>query len=692
RNLFDVMGISLAQGQVWPEEYDRERNFGVVLSHELWQRRFGGDPGIIGQKIALDAAPFYTVFGVLPPGIDFPAGAQMFRSICINRVYPNYEARDARNVYALARLKSGVSYRQAQAELDAFSRRLAETYPNFNSGLGFRLTPLTEFYVGDVRPYLLLLLGAAGFVLLIACGNVVNLLLARALAREKEVAIRTALGAGRGRLIRQLLTESVLLALLSGAAGLALAFWWVELLAAMIRIELPPWMTIRMDLRVLIFVLLISMLTGVLAGLAPALQASRPNLNELLKEGARGSSGGARYRLRRALAAAEIALALVLLVGAGLMMRSFLRLRQTDLGFNADSLLTFRVALPWRKYSGDDGREKQAAFYQQAMERLTALPGVTAVAANSNLPLSGETEAGKLTVTVEGQSVEEQLGNPYVNDLRVSPNYFQVMGILLLKGRFFSESETTKTPLAAIVSQRLAERLWPRQELIDKRLKIGPPHSQGRWMTVVGVVGNVKHEQISGDAGLDLYVSYLQVPDGNMYLLMRTKVPPLTLADAATKVIWSVDEEQSTFDIRTMEDRIADTIWQRRVSGTLFTIFAALAVILAAVGIYSVMSYSVSQRTREIGIRMALGAQTADALKMVLGEVLQLTLIGGGIGLAGAFILARFVSSLLYGVSANDPLTFVSVLLLLAAVALAAGFIPARRAARVDPMVALRYE
>jgi putative ABC transport system permease protein len=692
RDLFNTLGVPLLHGGLWPESYDLERNFGVILTYDLWKRRFGGDPSVLGRKITLDAAPFYAIHGVAPQGFNFPGNVQFFRSIAINDRLPNYKDRDARNVYAVARLKPGVSYDQARAELNAFSRRMAEAYPNVNAGLSFTLKPLRDFYVGDVRPYLCLLLAAVGFVLLIACTNVINLLLARSLAHEREIAIRTALGAGRSRLILQLLTESLLLAIVGGLVGLAFAWGWVRLLRPLVRAELPAWVAINIDWRVLAFTLVVSILTGLIAGLAPALQASKPDLNELLKEGAKGSQGGARRLLRKALVVAEIALALVLLIGAGLMVKSFLHLRQTELGFRPDNLLTLRVALPWRKYSDEQGPERQKQFYQQLLERLAALPGVESAAITSNLPLSSERQEGKLTFTIEGQSAEEQQRNPYLNDLRISPNYFQTIGVRLIKGRFLNEFDTAETERVGVISRQLAERAWPGQDPIGKRLKVGGVNSQSKWTTIVGVGGDVKHEEITGEGGLDLYVSYRQIGDSNMYLLLRTKVAPMALAEAATRAVWAGDPEQSTFNIVTMEERIADTIWQRRLSGALFIVFAALALVLASVGVYGVMSYVVSQRRREIGVRMAMGARPRDVLTLVIGQGAKLIAAGLGAGLIVAFIASRIISSLLYQVSATDPLTYLVVPLLLAAVALAACYIPARRAMKADTMTALRVE
>ncbi len=691
REFFEVMGVPQLHGGVWPEEYDRERNFGVVLSHEVWQRRFGGDPSVLGRKITLDAAPFYTIFGVMPPQFNFPASTQLFRSIAISKFLPNYDERGKRNVYAVARLKPGVRVEQAQAELNTFSQRLAKTYPDLNQGLSFTLKPLRDFAVGDVRPYLWLLLAAVGFILLIACTNVINLLLARSLAREREIAIRTALGAGRGRLIRQLLTESLLLASFGGLLGLAFAVGWVRLLKGLIRAELPTWITIDLDWRVLVFTLVVSLLTGLIAGLAPALQASKPDLNELLKEGAKGSQGR-RQGLRKALIVAEVALAMVLLIGAGLLVKSFQRLQQTDLGFNPDNLLTMRVALPWRKFNDQQGPERQKQFFQQLLERLSALPGVETATMTSNLPLAAERQEGKLTFTVEGQSADEQQRNPFVNDIRVSPNYFQAMGIPLVAGRTLTEFDAATTERVGVISQRLAERMFPNQNPIGKRLKVGDLFSQSQWTTIVGIVRNVKHEDIGGDGGLDLYVSYQQVGESNMYLLLRTKVPPLNLADAATRAVWASDPEQSVFNIATMEARIADTVWQRRLSGTLFLVFAGLALALAGIGIYGVMSYTVSQRTREIGIRMALGAQPRDVLLVIVGQGAKIIFLGLSIGLLVALLGGRLIKGMLYGISSADPLVYLLVAVSLAAVALLACWLPARRATKVDPLRALRQE
>ncbi|MEW6734998.1 MAG: ABC transporter permease [Acidobacteriota bacterium] len=691
-NLFEVLGVPLLQGQLWPVEYDRERNFGVILSYELWQRRFGGDPSIIGKKITLDAAPLYTVFGIMPRDINFPTNAELFRSIAINKAYPNYDKRDARNVYAIARLKPGVSYEQARTELATLSAQLSNFYPTTNEGLRYGFTSLKELYVGDVRPYLLLLLAAVTLVLLIAGCNVINLLLSHVLVRERELAIRTALGASRIRLLQQLLIESLLLSILGGIAGLVLGYWWMKMIAGLIRLDLPLWMIVNLDIRVLIFTFSLSIITGISVGLMPALQISKPNINELLKDGARTLTGSSRHRLRQLLVVSEIAIALVLLVGAGLMMRSFQRLQQVELGFNPNNLLTFRIALPWRKFQGDEGAKKISLFYEQLREQLASLPGIKAVAVNSNLPLTSETEPGKTNFTVEGQSAADQAHNPYINDIIVSPNYFQVMDIELLKGRYLTDLDIEKSPRVGVISKRLAESIWPGQDAIGKRLKVGNFDSTAQWTTIVGIVKNIKHNEITDDSGLDLYVSHLQVAQPNMYILMRTSVSPLTLVEAATKKVWALDAEQSIFDIYTMEQRLADHVWHKRLSYYLFGLFALLALLLAALGVYGVVSYSVSQRTSEIGIRIALGAQSRDVILMVLSDVIKIVMAGCGMGLLASFALTRLIANLLYSISPSDPITLISVPLLLIIVALTAGYIPARKAASTPPNIALRYE
>ncbi len=684
-NLFEVLGIPLHLGDTWPASYDQDRDFGIVLNHGFWQRRFAGNPGVLGRRITLDAAPNYTVFGVLPAGFDFPVRSDLFRSIVISA--DQLTDLNNRGVWALARLAPAVSLEQAQTELDAVSRYLADSYPESNRGLRFVAVPLGEVYVGQARPYLVLLLAAVVLILLIACANVVNLLLTRAVARERESTLRAALGASRGGLIRQHLLESLLLALAGGAAGLLLAFWWTRALAAGIGVQLPHWMSISLDGTVLAFTFLVAAATGLLAGALPALHVSRPSLAGLLIEGSRGAAGGKRRQaLRRALVAAEIGLALALLIGAGLLVKSFSRLQQVDPGFDGRGALTFRIALPWSTYD----RPRAMAFYRELLDRLAALPGVTAVATNSNLPMSGETDDYRSTVTLGGQTPEEQQKNTYVHAQRVSPGYFSTLRIPLLRGRGFTLDDDLDAPPVAVVSASFARRFWPGRDAIGQRLL--PPGPDRPWFEVVGLVGDVQHEQLGGGAGLSVYYPFSQLSSPNAYVVLRTGASPQALAEPATRAVWSIDPEQSTFDFRTLEERIASGTWQKRISGVLFSMFAALALVLAAVGIYGVTSYGVSQRTREIGIRMALGARARDVLRDVLGETAAVALAGVAAGLAAAFALARGMAGLLFEVSATDPAVFLAVPLLLAAVALAASLLPARRAARVDPVITLRQD
>jgi predicted permease len=681
-NLFEVLGVPFLHGGPWPAEYDRKRNHSVVLSHGVWHRRWGGDPGAVGSQITLDGAPGYTIYGVLPPGFDYPVGSDLFRSVAFYDL--DAEDRSARYYRAVARLAPGVSLARARQELEALAGRLAASYPETNRGVSYRVRPLADVFVGALRPYLLLVAAAVGLVLAIAGANVVNLLLGRAAARQREIALRSALGAGRGRLARQLLLESLLLALAGGALGLALAAVWVRGLAALLAVELPVWTRIEIGGGVLAFTAALTVGVGLLSGLLPALQTSRPAPGSLLKEGARGSAGGRRGRLRRALVAGEVALALVLVAGAGLLVKSFGRLAAADLGYEPEGLLTFKVALGWKAYE-EEARVR--AFYEQLLERLATLPGVVGVATNSNPPLGGDE---RRTFAVEGQTVPEQQANPYVDRQRVSHGYHQLLGIPLLRGRLLREEDQPKAPLAAVINQRLAERLWPGGDPIGKRLKFLA--GDWPWLTVVGVVGNVRHRDPADEAGFDVYFSAAQLPDLNATVLLRTSVPPETLVQAATEAVWATDPDQSNYEVATLGERLAERTWQLRISRTLFSLFGALAVSLAAVGIYGVMAYSVRQRRREMGIRLALGARRATLLRQVLGEVLALTATGAAIGLALALLAGRLVAGLLYGVSAADPPTLGAVLAFLAAVALAAGYLPARRAAATEPVETLREE
>jgi putative ABC transport system permease protein len=582
----------------------------------------------------------------------------------------------------------------AQAELSAIAAQLARDFPASNKDVQAFATPLRETEVGNLRPYIMLLLGAVGFVLLIACANVANLTLVRATAREREMAVRAALGANRARLIGQLLTESLLLAVIGGALGIGLAYGGVRLMKNAIPIETPVWMTFDLDWRVLLFALGVSLLTGLLFGLAPAIQRTQLNLTEALKEGGRGGdSSGHSRRTRNGLVVAEIALALILLTGAALMMRSFLKLADVASGIDPRNLLSLYISPPGDKYRETPPYPAYADLYNRILPRLRELPGVEAAGSSHMVPYggAGNTRAG-WSFTLEGQTPEQQKFNPLALSPRISHDYFTVAGIPLLQGRSFFESENLNTPRVCVVSQEMAKRFWPDEAPLGKRLKLAPAESAAEWLTVIGVAGDVRYQGLDQGAGLAIYIPYNQAAAGGMNLLVRTKRDPARLIEAARQTVWSVDPQLAIYSARTMETILANSTWQRRLWGVSFAIFAALALALTAVGVYGVMSYLAGHRTREIGIRMALGAQPGAVLRLIIGQGLKLVVIGVAIGLIGSLAMTRMMASLLFGMSATDPMTFAGVASLLIIVAILACWIPARRAAKTDPMIALRTE
>ncbi|HEX8775383.1 MAG TPA: ABC transporter permease [Pyrinomonadaceae bacterium] len=688
-NLFQALGVQPLMGRAFlPEEENINSQRVVILSHELWQRRFGGDPSVLGRTLTLNGNQTVVV-GIMPPAfqLQFPVNTKVEMWMPL-RLNPADAGRKAHYMYVLGRLKPGVSVSQAHAAMNGIAARLQEQYPETNAEKGANVVSLHKQLVGNVQPYLYLLFGAVGFVLLIACANVANLLLARVSARHKEVAIRIALGASRLRLIRQLLTESIMLAGLGGMLGLLLAYWGIDLLIALSPADVPRLEEIGLHGPVFAWTLLVSLLTGLLFGLAPALQASKPDLNEALKEsGGRTTGGVGRSRLRNMLVVSEVALALVLLVGAGLMIRSFMRLQQTSPGFEPKNLLTMNISLPRQKY-----KEQQQAnvFFEQLLQRVRAVPGVESVGGIDPLPLSDSNET--TGVLVEGQPALAPADRPEVGSRNVTPGYFQTMRIPLLKGRPFTEQDREDAPPMVIVNEALARRFWPGEDAIGKRLGFEDDEGKQEWREVVGVVGNVRHERLDVEAKPEVYVPYRQLPRNFMTLVVRTSSEPANMIAAIRDQVLALDKDQPVFGIKTMEERLSKSVAQSRFIMMLLAVFSALALSLAAIGIYGVMAYTVSQRTHEIGIRMALGAQGGDVMRMVVRQGMTLAMAGVVLGLVAAFALTRLMTSLLYGVTATDPWTFGVVPVVLSTVALLAIIIPARRSTRIDPMEALRYE
>ena len=689
-NFFQTLGVRLLKGRDFSPDEDRVGGAKtVILSHGFWQRRFGGDESIIGQQLNLNNQS-YTVTGIAPAGFRYGSETDIYVLIGQGEEDFYKERGNHPGIYVIGRLKPGVTLEQGRADMDTIMARLGQQYPETNTDRRIHIESLYDNTVEDVRPALLILLGAVGFVLLIACANVANLLLARSAVRQKEIAIRTALGAGRTRIIRQLLTESVLLSLLGGGAGLLLALWGTDALKSIVPGNIPRLDESGIDLRVLSFTMLVSFLTGIIFGLAPALQASRLDLNESLKEGERGSTGS-RHRLRGALVIGEIAVALVLLIGAGLMLKSLWRLQSVDTGFDTKNLLTMQLSYTARPDEGS----KAVSFFKGLEERLKGLPGVEAVACSSGAPFLGAAED---SFWVEGRPQTKPTDEMMAVAYTITPGYFRTMGINLKRGRYLTEQDRADTQHVVVIDESLAEKYFPNEDPLGKRLTNGPDFPV---YEIVGIVEHVKHYGLDGEVPVEpqYYLPLEQFPEkyipnivGRMGLLVRTSGDPLSLIGAVRQQVLAADSKQPVFNARTMEQVINESIAPRRFAMLLLTIFAGVALLLAAVGIYGVMSYSVTQRTHEVGVRIALGATVPDILKLIVGQGMLLVVAGVGIGLLVALGLTRLMSSLLYGVSTTDPVTFVTLSLLLSAVAFIACYIPARRATNVDPMVALRYE
>ncbi|HTQ56700.1 MAG TPA: ABC transporter permease [Bryobacteraceae bacterium] len=688
--LFPVLGVQPILGRVFTYDEDQPgRNSVVVLTEGLWKRRFGGDPSVIGRTLHLNGKP-YTVVGVVPSILQWfaPLDAWIPTGFTAEDMAPSH--RTTQYLFVVARLQRGVSLARARAGMAAFGATLAKSYPDQyppSSGWAIRVDSLNELLVGDVRPALLVLLAAVGFVLLIACANVANLLLARAVARTHELSVRAALGAAKWRIARQLLTESLLLGLLGGGGGALLGSWGVGLLVKYGPQQLPRLDEVSMDGRVLAFTAVISLITGLLFGLAPVLQLATANLHDLLKLGARGAVGGLRrHRTRSALVMVEVAMSLVLLVAAGLLLRSFAGLEKVDPGFHAHNVLTFGVALPPAQY---DTPARTAGFFHAFLDRVSALPGVEATGAVNPLPFSGSNSSGSFLI--EGQNVPEGGTAPHADQRIVTPGYFAAMGIPLRRGRLLNDVDREGAPLAVLIDEALAQQYWKGVDPIGRHLR--RPGEKRPWATVVGIVGHVQHNALDSQLRkATLYWSYLQMPSASLEFVVRTAGDPMSLSNAVQQALSSQDKDVPAFDIRTMDHRVAGSLANRRFAVWLLAVFAAIALLLAAVGLYGVMAQTVLQRNREIGVRMALGAQSRDVLGMVVRQAV--VLIGGGLiaGIGAALILTSLMKSLLFAVSPADPLTFVLVAVLLSAVALAAAYLPARRATRVDPVTALRYE
>jgi putative ABC transport system permease protein len=694
-NLFQVLGVAPSYGRTFRQDEDKPGPEGrvVILSQSLFEKRFNSDAGVVNQTVTLDGQP-YTIIGVMPQGFNFPIQNDQFdmwTTISGDAAgkSPITAQRGAHFLHLIGRLKSGVTEAQAQAELNTIGSRLEQQYPDTNTHKGIRLVSALVALVGDIRPALLIILGAVAFVLLIACANVANLLLARAMTRHKEMAIRSALGASRLRVVRQLLTESVMLSLAGGALGLLLAIWWSDLLIALGKDDIPRAMQVKLDWRVLGFTLLVSIMTGIIFGLVPAMHSSRTDLTESLKEGGRGSGEGARRnRTRGFLVVTELAIAVVLLVGAGLLIKSLWRLQHVNSGLNAQNVLTFTLALPDVKYP----TQKQADFYRELISRIGAQPGVQSASAILPLPLSGDRFG--ISFQIDGRPVEKK-DEPSADFFVVNSGFFRTMGILLLKGRDFNDHDEHKTNPVIIINETFARQFFPGEDPIGKRVKPGLTVWEGEkaaMREIVGVISDIRNRSLDAEPKPAYFLPQSQMPFNQLVVVVKTSGDPRSAINAVTREVGAMDPELAVFNVKTMDEYIASSVAAPRFNTTLLSIFAVVALVLTIVGLYGVMSYSVAQRTGEIGIRMALGAQARDVMGMIVKQGFKLVVCGLAVGFLGAFALMRLISSLLFGVTTKDPITFAVVAALLMVVATLACYVPARRATRVDPLEALRYE
>ncbi|MEK6323120.1 MAG: ABC transporter permease [Acidobacteriota bacterium] len=695
-SLFPMLGMPSKIGRTFTEEEDSPGAGGVILiSERLWATRFGSDPEISGRTVSLDEKP-YTIIGIMPARFQFPSTDNTFSDsvdlwVPMAMTAEEKNRRDSFDYGVIGRLKPGVSLEQAQSDIQAVAERMQQEHPDIYKGnieIAASVIGLEQQIVKPVRTVLLVLLGAVGLVLLVGCANVANLLLARSQARVKEMAIRTAVGASSRRLIRQLLTESFLLALFGGGLGLLLASWAIDLIVKFGPSNLPRLLDVSVDGRVLMFTFAVSVATGLIFGLAPAIHSSRVNLNESLKEsGGRGSGGRASKRMRGALIVFETASALVLLIGAGLLINSFIRLLRVPPGFNPEGVVVARTSMPANRYPKI---ELGKAMYKRALDGIAALPGVEAVSVASNLPLADDWTIG---FRIEGK---DQNTFHIASNTWVSNDYFRAMGIQVLEGRSFTDEDSEGAVLVVVINQTFAHKFWPGEDPIGKRIRWGGFEARGgvTWLNVTGVVADVRVSSLETEPRPASYMPIFQVPRTrrNVVFIARTSGDPAALVPTIRERIRAIDEELPVYDARTMNNVIAESVEQRRFAMLLISMFAAVALLLASVGLYAVMSNLVAQRTREIGIRVALGAGRLDVMKLVVRQGALLTLFGVAVGLLCSFALTRTIESLLFGVSTTEPLVFIAVPILLTGVALGACLVPARRATKVDPMVALRYE
>ena len=686
-DFFEVLGVKPLTGRLFqPSDNVTGAAPVAILSEAVWRRRFAADPGVIGRGITIDRTGF-TIVGVMAQDFEFPYQADRVEiwlpTIADPFVASLMDGRGASFMYAIGRLKPGVTVGQAESELAAIAARLAQQYPTSNAGRTVAVVPLHDDIVSDYRRGLVLLLGAVGVVLLIACANVANLLLARGAARHKEIAIRMALGAGRARLIRQLLVEALAFSIAAGLVGIILSLWGVAALVAATPLDIPRLQSARVDTTVLAFATLMSMATGIIFGVAPALQLSRTDQGEALNEAGRGSSGTRAARTGRALVVAEIALSLVLLTGAGLLVRSFLQLQRVEPGFVPQRAVTMQLLLPGSRYPDE---ADQIRFFHQVHDRMTSSPGVQSAAVSTTLPMSGSNLGAGFTV--DDHPVANPADRPTAAGFAISPDYFATMGIQLVRGRVFTARDDENGPPVAIINETMARRFWPNEDPVGRRLT----SYAGVSREIVGIVRDVKNRDLAENAGPQLYTPYVQRPWPFLAVVARTTGDPVGLAATLRQAVASVDPDLAAADVRTIDDYLAQSVATPRFNATLIAGFAVLAVFLAGCGLYGVMSYAVVQRSREIGIRMALGAQPGDVRGMVVSQALQMGLAGLIIGLVGAFAAARLLDNLLFGIGPSDPATFATMCGLLLGVVLVAAYMPARRATRVDPMVALRAE